>query len=178
MALDPKIVAQLKKDLQEINKIYKKIGEEPIDVDFNTAGLDDIKLIKHYLKEAREENELLFGSFRNIQQEVNDLFSGLNSISDEIKNQNQGYQLANKAVNSLTGTLGKVKDIRDNITTANLKDLKALQTKALQEKKYLEQSQRLLVNKASEESLSEKEAATLANVNGLLEDQRWFIPKH
>ena len=102
--------------------------------------------------------------FRDINEEVNALFSGLNSISDEIKKQNQGYQLANKAVNSLTGTLGKVKDIRDNITTANLKDLKALQTKALQEKKYLEQSQRLLVNKASEVSLSEKEAATFSKV--------------
>jgi hypothetical protein len=122
--------------------------------------------------QAEIENVNAFNNaFRNVNQEVNDLFSGLNSISDEIKGQVQGYQLANKAVNNLTGVFGKLKDIQENIKTTNSKDLKSLQEKALAEKKNLVESQRLLQVKATTVGLSEKERATLANVNGLLEDQ-------
>ena len=76
-------------------------------------------------------------AFRNVNEEVNNLFSGLNSVSDEIKGQVQGYQLANKAVSNLTGVFGKLKDIQENIKTSNSKDLRTLQEKALVEKKNL-----------------------------------------
>jgi len=146
MALDPKIISQLKKDLQEINKIYGEIGKKPISVDFDTAGFDDFKLIKLELEGARKENELLFGSFRNIQKEVNDLFSGLNSVTDEIKKGKQGFDLTKKAVGKLTDVIGKVKDIQDDISKANSSDLQKLQEKAIAEKKNLEEAQRLLSN--------------------------------
>ena len=110
-------------------------------------------------------------AFRNVNEEVNNLFSGLNSVSDEIKGQVQGYQLANKAVSNLTGVFGKLKDIQENIKTSNSKDLRTLQEKALAEKKNLIESQRLLKEKAITVGLTEKEVATLANVNGLLEEQ-------
>jgi hypothetical protein len=125
------------------------------------------KFSKEEIENVKEFNK----AFRNVNDEVNNLFSGLNSISDEIKGQVQGYQLANKAVSNLTGVFGKLKDIQDNIKTSNSKDLKTLQEKALAEKKNLEQSQRLLKEKATSVGLSEKEVATLANVNGLLEEQ-------
>lgn len=125
------------------------------------------KFSKEEIENVKEFNK----AFRNVNDEVNNLFSGLNSVSDEIKGQVQGYQLANKAVNNLTGVFGKLKDIQDNIKTSNSKDLKTLQEKALAEKKNLEQSQRLLKEKATTVGLSEKEVATLANVNGLLEEQ-------
>ena len=110
-------------------------------------------------------------AFRNVNDEVNELFSSLNSVSDEIKGQVQGYQLANKAVSNLTGVFGKLKDIQENIKTTNSKDLRTLQEKALAEKKNLIESQRLLKEKAITVGLTEKEVATLANVNGLLEEQ-------
>jgi hypothetical protein len=110
-------------------------------------------------------------AFRNVNDEVNELFSSLNSVSDEIKGQVQGYQLANKAVSNLTGVFGKLKDIQENIKTTNSKDLRTLQEKALAEKKNLIESQRLLKEKAITVGLTEKEVATLANVNGLLEQQ-------
>jgi len=125
------------------------------------------KFSKEEIENVKEFNK----AFRNVNDEVNELFSGLNSISDEIKGQVQGYQLANKAVSNLTGVFGKLKDIQDNIKTANSKDLKTLQEKVLAERKNLEQSQRLLKEKATTVGLSEKEVATLANVNGLLEEQ-------
>jgi hypothetical protein len=131
------------------------------------ADNKNIKFSKEEINNVKEFNK----AFRNVNDEVNSLFEGLNSISDEIKGQVQGYQLANKAVGNLTGVFGKLKDIQDNIKTANSKDLKTLQEKALVEKKNLEQSQRLLKDKATSVGLSEKEIATLANVNGLLEEQ-------
>jgi len=126
---------------------------------------------KQFTKEQIENVKEFNKEFRNVNEEVNSLFEGLTSISDEIKGQVQGYQLANKAVGNLTGVFGKLKDIQDNIKTANSKDLKTLQEKALTEKKNLEQSQRLLKDKALGAGLSEKEIATLANLNGLLEEQ-------
>jgi molybdenum-dependent DNA-binding transcriptional regulator ModE len=128
---------------------------------------DNIKFTKEEIDNAKAFNT----AFRNINQEVNELFSSLNSISDEIKGQTQGYQLANKAVNNLTGVFSKVKDIQDNISKTNLKDLKTLQDKVLAEKKNLTEAQRLLKEKAITVGLTEKEVAALANVNGLLEDQ-------
>lgn len=124
-----------------------------------------------FSKEEIENVKEFSNAFKNVNQEVDNLFSGLNSIGDEIKGQVQGYQLANKAVNNLTGVFGKLKDIQENIKTTNSKDLKSLQEKALSEKKNLVESQRLLQVKATTFGLTEKEVATLANVNGLLEDQ-------
>jgi len=130
----------------------------------------DDKKIKFSKEEINNAKEFT-NAFRNVNDEVNALFSSLNSVSNEIKGQVQGYQLANKAVNNLTGIFGKVKDIQYNIKTANSKDLKTLQEKALAEKKNLQESQRLLIEKNDLVGLTEKEIATLANVNGLLEEQ-------
>lgn len=126
---------------------------------------------KIFSQEQVDDVKAFSKQFRNVNEEVNNLFEGLTSISDEIKGQVQGYQLANKAVSNLTGVFGKLKDIQENIKTANSKDLKSLQEKVLTERKNLEQSQRLLKEKATTVGLSEKERATLANVNGLLEEQ-------
>ena len=131
------------------------------------ADNKNIKFSKEEIGNAKE----FANAFRNVNDEVNALFSSLNSVSNEIKGQTQGYQLANKAVTNLTGIFGKIKDIQDNIKTANSKDLKTLQEKALIEKKNLQESQRLLIEKNDLVGLTEKEAATLANVNGLLEEQ-------
>ena len=125
----------------------------------------DMKFTSEDLDNIKEFNE----GFKDLNKEVNDLFSGLNSVSNEVSNQTQGYQLANKAVKSLTGTFGKIKDIQDDLVTANSKDLKVLQTKALQQKKNLEQSQRLLKEKSKEAGLNNKEFVALVNINGLLE---------
>jgi hypothetical protein len=124
-----------------------------------------------FSKEDVENVKEFSNAFKNVNQEVNDLFSGLNSIGDEIKGQVQGYQLANKAVSNLTGVFSKLKDIQENIKTTNSKDLKSLQEKALIEKKNLVESQRLLQVKATTFGLTVKEKATLANVNGFLEIQ-------
>ena len=131
------------------------------------ADNKNIKFTQEEINNAKEFTK----AFRDVNEEVNDLFSGLNSISDEIKGQVQGYQLANKAVNNLTGVFGKLKDIQDDIKNANSKDLKSLQEKAQAEKKNLIESQRLLRSKATSVGLTEKEVATLANLNGLLETQ-------
>ena len=114
---------------------------------------DNIKFTPEDLNNAKEFNS----AFRDINEEVNELFSGLNSITGEINNQTQGYKLASSAVRKLTGIIGKVKDIQDGITAANSKDLLILKSKAEAERKNLEESQRLLKEKLKLEGLSEKD---------------------
>ena len=63
MALDPKIVAKLKRDLTEINKLYKQLNMEPLSIEIETAGVDDILLVKEYLKEAKALTEDLNEGF-------------------------------------------------------------------------------------------------------------------
>ena len=73
MALDPKIVAKLKRDLAEINKIYKQIGEKPLTIDFDTAGVDDIKLIRDYLSEAKVLTEDLNEGFGGMAESIQNI---------------------------------------------------------------------------------------------------------
>ena len=127
---------------------------------------DNAKFSREDVNNAKEFNS----EFRDINEEVNELFSGLNSITGEINNQTQGYKLASSAVRKLTGIIGKIKDIQDGITTANSKDLLILKSKAEAERKNLIESQRLLKVKIKNNAASDKEKATLANINGLLEE--------
>lgn len=169
--LDPKLTAQIKRDLKEINDFYKKIGAEPLEIKVDTADIDDFKLVREYLKEAREESDLLFDSFRDVKAEVDEIFSGLNSITDEIKNGRQGFDLTKSAVAKLTTVMGQVKDIQDDITNANTDDLRKLQEKALAERKNLIEAQRLLKMHENINDETSREYIALQNINGLLADQ-------
>jgi hypothetical protein len=169
--LDPKVTAQLKKDLKEINDFYKKIGAQELKVDIDVADIDDLKLVKEYLKDARDESDLLFGNFRDVKAEVDEIFSGLNSITDEIKNGRQGFDLTKSAVAKLTTVMGQVKDIQDDITNANTDDLRKLQEKALAERKNLLEAQRLLSTHENINDKFSREYIALQNINGILADQ-------
>ena len=89
MGIDPKkdakLFSQINKDLKELNGLYQKLGEQnPFEnLDASKVDLKQIKEIKEYLADARSEADLIFGSFRNVKEEVDEIFSGLNSITDE-----------------------------------------------------------------------------------------------
>jgi hypothetical protein len=122
------------------------------------------------LQDLKNTNELNL-LFRNLNEEVDDLFKGLNSVSDEITKQNRGYNLAKKSVNSLIGIVGKVKDIQDNIKDANVKDLATLKEKVISERKNLVEAQELLEAKRKNFTISNDELAALTNINGILSQQ-------
>ena len=176
MGLDPKkdakLFKQVNSDLKELAGLYQKLGEQnPFEnLDSSKLDLSQIKDMKEYLRDAREEVDLIFGSFRDVKQEVNEIFSGLNAITDEITKQKQGFNLTKKAVSSLTSVFGSVKDIQDDILNANSADLEKLQDKALAERKNLVEAKRLLELHENITDQTSKEYIALQNVNGILED--------
>ena len=176
MGLDPKkdakLFKQVNSDLKELAGLYQKLGEQnPFEnLDSSKLDLSQIKDMKEYLRDAREEVDLIFGSFRDVKQEVDEIFSGLNAITDEITKQKQGFNLTKKAVSSLTSVFGSVKDIQDNILNANSADLEKLQDKALAERKNLVEAKRLLELHENITDQTSKEYIALQNVNGILED--------
>jgi len=180
MALNKKEIDQLKKDVIEINRLYRLIGKDTVfPMPDGKETLRDFTLIQgalssaeNSMKELADEAKRSAESTRNIKDEVDELFSGLNAVSNEIKNGRQGFDLTKKAVQSLTGTMGKVKDIQDDIVQANSNDLAKLQAKALAERKNLEEAQSLLQTHENIGDKTSKEYIALQNINGLLEDQQ------
>jgi len=168
-----KILAQAKKDVIEINKLYKEMGKTKVfamPTDDVALTARELEKINREYERAVDNAERLVEAERDMAEEINGLFNGLQGVNDEIKGGKQGFDLTKKAVTSLTSVVGKVKDIQDDILNANSADLIQLQQKALAERKNLEAAQDLLIQKSKTTKLSISEEAALANVNGMLED--------
>ena len=75
MALDPKQAAQLKKDLKELNALRDKLGEKPIEVNFEQINLNDIERMKTLLDQARVAAIDLDEGFGGIQQSIKNIVS-------------------------------------------------------------------------------------------------------
>jgi len=155
MALDPKQIQQLRKDLAEINKIYSRLGKDKIEIDINAAGVEDIELLNQYLQEARVA--------------AIDLDDGFGGIAESIKNIVREWKPgfadpakeATKSFSKLKSLAQKLSDDVNDITKLREKDLDLILTQAKQEKKRLELIRQELESK---EELSEVEEAILANL--------------
>ena len=124
MALDPKIIKQLRKDVEEINRIYQKIGEQPLKVDFDTAGKDDIKLIRDYLSEARtfvtDIDEGFGGMTRSIKNIVSEWKKGFATPTSE----------ATKSFTKLKGIAEKLSDDFKGVAELRGNEVKSLKDQA------------------------------------------------
>jgi hypothetical protein len=72
MALNPQQIAQLKQDLIELNKLYEQLGKQKLSLNVTSASVDDVKLLKSYLEEAKIASL--------------DLETGFGGIAESIKN--------------------------------------------------------------------------------------------
>jgi hypothetical protein len=72
MALDPKDIAQMKKDLIELNKLYEQLGQKKVSSSSFNETADGIKILEMYLKEAKIA--------------ALDLEEGFGGIAESIKN--------------------------------------------------------------------------------------------
>ena len=162
MALDPKIIAKLKKDLKELNAIYDKIGEDPIEIDFDTATVDDIKLLRDYLSEARV-----------FVADLEDGFGGINeSIKNIVREWKSGFadptKEATRSFTRLQGLAQKFSDDAKGIAVMKGKEVKANEKLIRVERDRLKTLQAELTLKAKRlggtEKLSEAEQTVLANL--------------
>ena len=161
--LDPRLIKQLKRDLKEVNDLYKQLGEEKIEVDFSTAGVEDIKLIKEYLSEAK-----------TLTSDLNEGFGGMEtSIKNIVREWKTGFadptKAATKSFTKLQSLAQKFSDDANNISkmkgkevSDNLKLIK-IETKRL---KVIE-----LELKAKKELTAEEEAV-LANLESEFKIQK------
>lgn len=162
MALDPKIIAKLKRDLKELNAIYKKIGEDPIEIEFDTATVDDIKLLRDYLSEARV-----------FVDDLEDGFGGINeSIKNIVREWKSGFadptKEATRSFTKLQGLAQKFSDDAKGIAVMKGKEVKANEKLIRVERDRLKILQTELSLKAKRlggiEELSEAEQTVLANL--------------
>jgi len=155
MALDPKIVAKLKRDLAEINKLYKQLNMEPLSIEIETAGVDDILLVKEYLKEAKA-----------LTEDLNEGFGGMaESIKNIVREWKTGFADPTKeATKSFTKLKGLAEKFSDDAT--GLAEMKGKEVAA--NKKLIEIEIRrinlLKTELIKKQSLSDAEKTILANL--------------
>jgi hypothetical protein len=155
MAVDPKQITQLKKDLKELNALRDKLGEKPIEVNFEELNLDGVKQLTSLLEKAR------VAAF--------DLEDGFGGISRSIKNIVNEWKPgfvdpardATKSFTKLKGIAEKLSDDITNITVLNKKQLQQSIEQIKSEKNRLNNLKEELKTK---EELSEAESALLANL--------------
>ena len=176
---DLKNQAIYKANLKEIAALYKRLGDTNPFEDLKVEDIDASKFkeIKEYLNDAREEANGLYGAMDSIKEEVDDIFAGLNAVTDEITKGKQGFALTKKTVKALTGIIGDVKDITDGIVDGNSADLEKLLLKAQVEEKNLSIAQSLLQSKVDAGTATAQEEIALINVNGILERREGLYDK-
>lgn len=155
MALDPKQIAQLKKDLKELNTLRDKLGEKPIEVNFEELNLDGVKQLTSLLEKARvaafDLEDGFGGISRSIKNIVNEWKPG---FVDPTKD-------ATKSFTKLKGIAEKLSDDITNITVLNKKQLQQSIEQIKSEKNRLNNLKEELRTK---EELSEAEDALLKNL--------------
>lgn len=162
MALDPKKLQEAKRLLAEIEKVYKAIGDTNPFKNISAANAD-LDQLKQGLKDANEYIALM-------DEDAADLVSSFKAITEEVGRTNKAYGSSAKSINSLTSLAGKLRDHQQGINTLSSSQLKTLQSKLKSEQANLKATQEILQGKVALRDASTKEAAMLANVNGLLED--------
>lgn len=162
MALDPKKLQEAKKLLADLEKAYKTIGDTNPFKNISAANAD-LDQLKQGLKDANEYIALM-------DEDAADLVSSFKAITEEVGRTNKAYGSSAKSINSLTSLAGKLRDHQQGINTLSSSQLKTLQSKLKSEQANLKATQEILQGKVALRDASTKEAAMLANVNGLLED--------
>jgi hypothetical protein len=155
MALNKAEIDKLKKQLDELNKVYSKIGEKPITIDIGKATIDDLKLVNEYLSDAKVQLDDLDGGFSGIARSIKNIVDEWKpGFADPTKD-------ATKSFTKLKGIAEKLSDDITNITVLNKKQLSQSYEQIKSEQKRLNTLKEELKNK---KELSTAEEALLANL--------------
>ena len=164
MALDPKIVAKLKRDLTEINKLYKQLNMEPLSIEIETAGVDDILLVKEYLKEAKALTEDLNEGFGGMAESIKNIVREWKSgFADPTKEATKSFTklkgLAEKFSDDATGLAemkGKEVAANKKLISIEVKRLSILKSELLKKTELSDTEKTILANLKSEYKVQEE----------------------
>lgn len=132
MAVSPEEAKKLRQQLEEINKLYEKLGKQKISIDFNKAITSDIKVMANLLDEAKASAVDLEDGFGGIAQSIKNIIAEWKpGFVDPVKD-------ATKSFKSLKGLAEKLSDDINGITVLNEKQLKQSVSQIASEQKRLE----------------------------------------
>lgn len=153
--------AKFKKELDELNKLKKQLGEEAVKVNFDISGVaqltEELVRARDLVKDSEDSIASLSTQWRN--------------ISEQVGKTNQGYKLA-------SGSLDKLKDISDKlrysaqgISELSTKDIRLLKQKNELAFADLKLSKQLLEEKVKAGTATDKELETLTEISAQVEGQ-------
>lgn len=176
---DPKELQEVKKLLEDIEKIYQKIG---MSNPFSSKSAEDFVGKIDELKDGLEDaNDILY----NMDGGVNDLLKSWQAVVNEVKTNNSTINKSKSSLNSLTSIAQKLSDHQKGINELSSKDLSTLQKKFRSQKENLKLQQDSLQNlqielqqKIKSGNFTQTEVnqlsqvdKLLSNINGLVEDK-------
>lgn len=153
--------AKFKKELDELNKLKKQLGEEAVKVNFDMSGVaqltEELVRARDLVKDNEESTKSLSTQWRNISEQVGKI--------------SQGYKLA-------SGSLDKLKDISDKlrysaqgISELSTKDIRLLKQKNELAFADLKLSKQLLEERKKAGTATDKELETLTEISAQIEGQ-------
>jgi hypothetical protein len=127
-----------KKEIEELRRLMKLLGEEINAVDFDNlikSGAGAKTLLNSLRKDAEE-----------FTSDIGYAAEGFRKVVEEINNTNEGVKLANKSFNKLSDIADKIKYHQQDISKLTLKEVQTLQKQAQQQKTRLDTSNGLLLS--------------------------------
>ena len=152
MPVDPK---KFKKDLEELNKLYKELKRESMGMNDFSRGAKGAEQLKIYLREAQGEVAELNTSFADTVKFINNIGKEWNTgFINPLKE-------GTKSFKTLRGLASDLEDDMRGIVDLEKKQLLNIQKKTLQEK---ENHKRLIIELEDKKKLSTEEESLLANL--------------
>ena len=152
MPVDPK---KFKKDLEELNKLYKELKRESMGMNDFSRGAKGAEQLKIYLREAQGEVAELNTSFADTVEFINNIGKEWNTgFINPLKE-------GTKSFKTLRGLASDLEDDMRGIVDLEKKQLLNIQKKTLQEK---ENHKRLIIELEDKKKLSTEEESLLANL--------------
>ena len=155
MALTPEQIAQLKKDLIELNKLKEQLGEQKIAFNFDKAIKQDVEDIAKMLDKAKTS--------------ALDLETGFGGIAESIKNIVREWKTnfedpTKRVTKSFTKLKSIAEDLSNDIQGITQLNKKQLETTTKQIRVEQEKLKKVIIDLKKKEKLSEVEKTILNNL--------------
>ena len=111
--------AKFKKELDELNKLKKQLGQEAVKINFDMSGVaqltEELVRTRALVEDYKETVDGLSQTWRN--------------ISEEVGKTSQGYKLATGSLDKLKGISDKLRYNAQGIAELSTKDIRLLKQK-------------------------------------------------
>ena len=130
MALTPQQAAQLKQDLIELNKLYEQLGKQKLSLNVTSASVDDVKLLKSYLEEAKIASLDLETGFGGIAESIKNIVREWKpNFVDPSKEAAKSFNKLKGIAEELSGDIKSIAQLNKKQLDTSVKQIKLEQAK-------------------------------------------------